>query len=131
MSANTSVRPLHPLHAILLGFPIALFTTALATDITYLNTAEMQWSNFSSWLITGALLFGGPAVLWTAISTFRTRQWLFLLLLGAMWLLGLVNAFKHSADAWASVGTTGLLLSAATASLALAAGWVGFAGKVR
>src|SRR5690606_16367776 len=32
---------LHPLHAILLAFPIALFSAALATDITYLNSAEI------------------------------------------------------------------------------------------
>ncbi|MFN3537755.1 MAG: DUF2231 domain-containing protein, partial [Brevundimonas sp.] len=43
---------LHPLHAILLAFPIALFSFAVATDIAYLNTAEMQWSNFSAWSIT-------------------------------------------------------------------------------
>ena len=44
----------NPLHAILLAFPVALYPAALLTDITYLNTAEIQWSNFSSWLIAGA-----------------------------------------------------------------------------
>jgi uncharacterized membrane protein len=48
-------RPfLHPLHGLLLAFPVALFTFALLTDIAYLQTAEIQWSNFSSWLIVGA-----------------------------------------------------------------------------
>lgn len=42
---------LHPLHAILLAFPMALFSGALLSDITYLNSAEMQWSNFFAWLI--------------------------------------------------------------------------------
>ena len=40
----------NPLHAILLAFPVALYPAALLTDITYLNTAEIQWTNFSSWL---------------------------------------------------------------------------------
>ena len=41
-----------PLHWILLAFPIALFTFALFTDIAYLKTAEVQWTNFSAWLIS-------------------------------------------------------------------------------
>lgn len=35
-----------PLHWLLLAFPIALFTFALFTDIAYLKTAEVQWTNF-------------------------------------------------------------------------------------
>lgn len=46
-----SRRSVHPLHAILLAFPIALFASALLSDIIYLKSAEMQWSNFSAWLI--------------------------------------------------------------------------------
>jgi len=62
IAATGSERPAHnPLHAILLCFPIALFTSALISDIAYLRTAEMQWSNFSAWLIVGALVFGGVA----------------------------------------------------------------------
>ncbi|EHN71864.1 hypothetical protein SMCF_8723, partial [Streptomyces coelicoflavus ZG0656] len=54
IAATGSERPAHnPLHAILLCFPIALFTSALISDIAYLRTAEMQWSNFSAWLIVG------------------------------------------------------------------------------
>lgn len=131
MIPASRARPLHPLQAMLLGFPIALFAGALISDIAYLNTAEIQWTNFSAWLITGALLFGAPVILWATISTLRTRprRWLFVLLLAVMWLLGLVNAFKHSADGWASVGTAGLLLSGVTTALALIAGWVGYSGK--
>lgn len=131
-----SFRPgLHPVHAMLLAFPIALFPAALASDIAYLNTAEIQWSNLSQWAITGALLFGAPVVIWAAIDSIRSRgrsfrQWplLYLVLLAAMWVLGLINAFKHSQDAWSSVGTTGLLLSILCAALALAAGWVAHGG---
>jgi len=55
-------RVLHTFHALLLGFPIALFSAALITDITYLNTAHIQWTNFSSWLIAGALVGGGGVI---------------------------------------------------------------------
>lgn len=131
------VRPaaplLHPLHAILLAFPIALFSGALAADITYLNTAVIQWSNFSAWLIAGALLFGGLALAWAIVLVFthrtaglRGRALLFLVLLAVMWIAGLINAFQHSRDAWSSVGTTGLILSIVSTVLALVAGWIGY-----
>jgi uncharacterized membrane protein len=131
-TARTDAAPfLHPLHAILLAFPIALFPAALASDVTYLNTAEMQWSNFSAWLIAGALLFAAPVVLWAIVSLVRhrrtaarTRSLVYLLLLVVMWIAGLINAFQHSHDAWASVGMVGLLLSILCAILALVAGWI-------
>ena len=61
MRSNTvQARPsINPLHAILLAFPVALYPAALLTDITYYNTAVVQWTNFSSWLIAGADLFAG------------------------------------------------------------------------
>lgn len=126
---------LHPLHALLLAWPVALFPAALLSDIAYLNTAEMQWSNFAAWLITGALLFGGMALVFCVVSAVRERsagarsvRFLNLLLLALAWISGLVNAFHHSRDAWSSVGTAGLLLSIASSTLALAAGWIAYAG---
>lgn len=123
---------LHPLHAILLSFPIALFSAALASDIAYLNTAEIQWSNLSQWAIAAALVFGAPVVAWAIVDFVRgpgRGLWqagtLYLILVTAMWVLGLINAFKHSQDAWSSVGTLGVILSLFCAGLALAAGWVG------
>lgn len=119
--------PLPTLHAILLAFPIALFGAALVSDIAYLNSAEIQWSNFSAWLITGALVFGALVLLWALIDLLRRRRGLiYAALLGLMCLVGLINAFQHSRDAWSSVGTTGLVLSILSALLALAAGWLGY-----
>ncbi|QUT05172.1 hypothetical protein KFK14_19560 [Sphingobium phenoxybenzoativorans] len=129
-SITPAGRPLlHPLHAIFTAFPVALFTTGLLTDIAYLQTAEIQWTNFSAWLIFGALIGGGVALLWAVIAALhtclrRTNMRLFVLLLGLSWLLGLVNAFQHSRDAWSSVGATGLTLSILSALLALAASWM-------
>lgn len=124
-------RPVHPLHALLLAFPIALFSSALLSDITYLKSAEIQWSNFASWMIIGALVFGAPVLLWAALSLFRhrrdsgrSRALTYFLLVLVMWIAGLLNAFKHSQDAWSSVGSAGLLLSIVSTFAALAAGWI-------
>lgn len=132
--APASEMLLHPAHAILLGFPIALFTAALASDVTYLNSTQIQWSNFSAWLNAGGLFAGAFVVIWAAVLTVRahgasrSRAMIYLLLLLAMWIVGFVNAFQHSGDAWSSVGTVGLVLSLLSALLALAAGWVGYSG---
>lgn len=129
------VRPdrisLHPLRALLLAFPLALFPCALLSDATYLKTAQIQWSNFSAWLITGALIPGGFALLWTLILVFtakapdpRRSERIHAVLLAVAWIAGLFNAFQHSHDGWSSVGTAGLMLSIVSAVFILAAGWV-------
>jgi uncharacterized membrane protein len=126
---------LHPLHAILLAFPLAFFPAALLFDITYLNSEQMQWTNFAAWMITGALLFGGPVLLWALIlflrgrGARRHRALVYLALVAIAWGAGLINAFQHSRDAWSSVGTAGLLLSIVSTLLILAAAWIGFSSR--
>ena len=122
-----------PLHAILLAFPIALFTAGVLTDLAYLKTAHVQWTNFSSWLIAGALVFGGVVGAWAIIDLIlgwrgaqRRRSAVYVAVLAAMWILGLINAFHHTHDAWTSVGTSGLVMSIVTALLALVAGFIAY-----
>ena len=122
---------LHPLHAILLAFPIALFSFAVVTDIAYLNTAQIQWSNFSAWSITLALFFNGLVVAWAIIEAIMlrsspglTRSLIYLAVLVVMFIVGLVNIFHHSQDGWASVGAAGLIMSIVCALLALIAAWM-------
>lgn len=128
------VAALGGVHRLLLAFPTALFTSALVTDIAYLRTAEIQWTNFSAWLISGALVFGGAtgalAILGAVFSPpeLRRRRLIYLGLLAAAWILGLVNAFKHSQDGWSSVGGFGLLLSVLCTVLILAAAFFVYAG---
>src|SRR5512138_1402291 len=71
--ARGRVRPLHPLHAILLAFPLPLFLGALLGDLAYRASFEVQWINFSAWLIAGALLVGAFALLWALIGLLRSR----------------------------------------------------------
>ena len=122
---------LHPLHAILLAFPIALFSFAVATDITYLNTAQIQWSNFSAWSITLALFFNGLVLAWAIIEAIMGRRspglmrgLIYLVILVVMFIVGLINIFHHSQDGWASVGAPGLIMSIICALLALIAAWM-------
>jgi uncharacterized membrane protein len=133
LSSPSALRPLHPLHAILLAFPFPLFLGALLSDLAYWSSFHIQWANFSSWLIAGGLLVGAFAVLWALINLFRrgtARKGQLIAYFGvllAMWVLGFVNALVHAKDAWATM-PEGLYLSAITALLALVAAWIGYSG---
>jgi len=124
---------LHPLHAILLAFPLPLFLGALLSDLAYQASFNVQWANFSSWLIAGGLFFGGFALLWALVALFvgetaRTRQPLvYFVVLLVMWVIGFINALVHAKDAWATM-PEGLYLSVITALLALIAAWIGYSG---
>ncbi len=133
VSSPGPLRPLHPLHALLLAFPLPLFLGALASDLAYRSSFHIQWANFSSWLIAGGLLVGGFTLLWALINLFRRgsarrgRLMLYFVVLLAMWGLGFVNALVHAKDAWATM-PEGLYLSAITTLLALVAAWIGYSG---
>ncbi|CAN2981857.1 MULTISPECIES: DUF2231 domain-containing protein [Pseudomonas] len=122
------VRP-GPLHGALLAGTVPLFLGALLSDIAYGQTYQIQWANFASWLIAGALVFCGFALLFALVNLMRAERKAgrpvayFLLLLGT-WLLGLVNAFQHAKDAYAMM-PAGLVLSAIVTVLAIVATWIG------
>lgn len=127
------LHPLHPLHALLLAGALPLFLGALLSDLAYSQSYELQWKNFASWLIVGALVFSGFALLWALIEMLRkdrrgARRIIDFLLLLAAWVLGFINALIHAKDAWASMPEA-LILSALTAVLAIAATWFGFSTR--
>lgn len=127
---RTYRTPLHPLHAVLLAGIVPLFLGALLGDLAYSASYEVQWKNFASWLIVGALIFGGFALVWALIELLRAdrrgrRPILYFLLLLAAWILGFVNALVHAKDAWASMPAA-LILSVIVAVLAIAATGLGF-----
>ena len=127
------LKPLHPLHAILLAFPFPLFLGALLSDYAYRASFQIQWANFSSWLIAGGLLVGGFALLWALIDLFRSgparrrRSAIYFVVLLAAWVVGFVNALVHSKDAFA-IMPEALVLSATATILAAVAAWMGYSG---
>ncbi|SMO85577.1 DUF2231 domain-containing protein [Paracoccus laeviglucosivorans] len=131
--SHRAIRPIHPLHAILLAFPFPLFLGALVSDIAYFRSYEIQWSNFAQWLNAGGLFAGGFALTAALIHLFRTRRYglsrpgLYLLTLLAAWITGLINAFAYSQDAWA-IMPEALWWSAISTALALIASWLGYSG---
>lgn len=127
------LRPLHPLHAILLAFMPPLFLGVLLADLAYWRSFEVQWANFAAWMNAGGLLVGAFALLWALVDLVRSwpgrrqRAVLYFVLLLAAWGLGLVNAFVHGKDAFAMMPEA-LFLSVASTVLAFAGAWIGYTG---
>jgi uncharacterized membrane protein len=118
------------LHPGLIAAGAALLIGALVTDIFYSETADMQWANFSVWLITAGLilaLFAGLAlVLDLVLGRAGAISWVHLVALAGAALLSLLNVFVHSRDAWTSVVPQGLMLSVVVAVCLLLIGWRGW-----
>jgi len=128
LPTSYATRP-GPLHAILLAGSVPLFLGALLSDVAYGQTYQIQWANFASWLIAGALVFSGFALLFALVNLLRAqrksgRPAVYFLLLLAAWVLGLVNAFQHAKDAYAMM-PAGLVLSVIVTLLAVVATWIG------
>lgn len=119
-----------PLHLFLLASIVPPFLGAALSDYAYASSYQVQWINFSSWLIVGGLVLGGAALVCALVDLLRVggrggRVVILFVLLLAAFVLGFVNALVHVADAWASM-PTGLVLSLVVAVLACAATVVGF-----
>ncbi len=122
----------HPIHGLLAAYPIACFTGAFLTDIAYAQTYNMQWANFSIWLITAGLVMGVAAAVVGIVDFVASRGvrahrpgWFHSVGNALVLLLSLWNAFVHSRDAYASVMPTGIILSGIVAVLVLVTAWIG------
>lgn len=123
---------LHPLHTLLLAGAVPLFLGALLSDLAYTSSYQIQWANFASWLIAGALIFTGLALLcaivgWIRADSRHRSTFLYPLLLLVTWILGFINSLIHAKDAWAAM-PTGLTLSIIVAVLIFATAWIGLTG---
>jgi uncharacterized membrane protein len=117
-------------HPHLIAGGATLLTAALVSDIFYSQTANMQWANFSVWLITAglilALLAGLALLLDIALGRAGRVSWVHLGALTGAALLSLLNVFIHSRDGWTSVVPQGLELSLVVAICLAIIGWRGW-----
>lgn len=130
-----AVAPLHPLHLILVVGAFPLFLSALLADAAYANSYEIQWTNFASWLVVGALVFSGVALAWALLSLLRPQSrsvahGCYVGLLALAFVLGFVNALVHAMDAWQKMPQA-LLLSALSVLALAGALWFAFGGTLR
>jgi uncharacterized membrane protein len=121
-----------PIHSIFWHFAVACFTGALATDITYWQTAQMMWANFSAWLLAAGLAIGVLAAFLCVFDSITRRlvgvnrlTWPNVIGSIVVFALAFLNSLVHSRDAWTSVVPIGLMLSAITVVILVVAGLLG------
>lgn len=121
----------HPYSALFLPVPIVCFTGALITDIAYVNSdGNLQWLNFSCWLLLAGLLFALVAGVLMLIDLARLPQlrtnhgWGSFGLLAAAGILEFINSLIHARDGWTAVVPAGLILSAIGAIVIMSHGWL-------
>jgi uncharacterized membrane protein len=123
----------HPIHPILVPFPIVCFVGTLLTDLTYWGTADMVWADFSAWLVTVGVITGWLAALAGLIDFLGDRRireqvpaWPHAIGNAVALVLASLNMMVHTRDAWTSVVPWGLVLSAAVVLILLFTGWMGW-----
>ena len=121
----------HPIHPMLVPFPIVLFLGALGTDIAFSVDGSQGWAEASKWLL-GAGIVGALLAALAGFADFignpRIRElraaWLHMFANLVAVVLELVNFGMRLADKRAA-GSTGLILSIAVAVILLFSGWMG------
>ena len=131
---STAQVAAHPLHPMLIPFPIACFVLTLCADIIYFMNANTIWVMASEWLLAAGLIMAGLAAI-AGLTDFlgdrRIRN------LNAAWwhmggnivavLISLSNFIMRDVDgAAAGLPWTGLLMSAAVVVILLFTGWKGW-----
>ena len=123
-AARYHLSPAQSLHAFLLGGATCFLASAFLSDWAYYASLEIQWKNFSSWLIIGGLIFAGFTMLWALADTFRKpdrkRRIIYVVLLLAAWIVSFINELVHAKDAWGSMPEA-LILSGIAAALIIGA----------
>lgn len=123
----------HPLHPMLIPFPVAFLVATLACDLMFWNTGNGAWSTASLYLLGAALVMAALAAI-AGLTDFlgddRVRG------LSAAWhhmvgnvvvvLLSLWNWYRRYDAGDAAVLPTGLLISFLVVLILLYTGWHGW-----
>ncbi|MBZ7927495.1 DUF2231 domain-containing protein (plasmid) [Ensifer adhaerens] len=128
MATSGNAHPRYAPHELIAAFAIGCMIGGLLTDIAYWKSAEFIWADFSTWLVSAAVVAAILAGVVALIDhlIFRSRRSGPRPLNVAAGIVVLVllifNMMIHSRDAWTSVVPWGLTLSAVTVLVVLLTG---------
>jgi uncharacterized membrane protein len=122
----------HPLHPLLVTFPIAFLTAVLATDLGYWLTQDLFWARASLWLIGAGIVTGliaGATGMMDFLKIERVRQhnagWIHMVGNVAAIAISLVNFGLRWGNSAGAILPTGLVLSLIVATVLGITGWYG------
>ena len=123
----------HPIHAMLVAFPVALAFSTLGADLLYLWTGDGFWSRAAIWAVGAAFLFGLLAGVAGTVELLlvpgirmRSASWThFVFAMAPLSILGLNWGYRLNVGAEAAVLPFGLLISGLAAAMTAVTGWHG------
>ncbi len=122
----------HPIHPMLVPVPITCFVGTLLTDFAYWRTADLQWANFSDWLLTVGLIVMVLAAIAGIVDFLGDRRisrlrpaWIHAVGNGVVLILAIANEFVHTRDAYGQM-PAGLILSLLMVLILAVTGWNGW-----
>lgn len=122
----------HPVHPMLVTFPIAFLLGALASDIAFLLLDEPFWARMSLWLLGAGTMMGILAgiagtidLLSVAGIRHRAAGWNHFVVAVMLLAVGFINWLLRLPDPAAVILSTGIYLSLLGALLVGVAGWLG------
>lgn len=122
----------HPIHPMLIPFPIAFLVGALVTDLAFWASFDPFWATASLWLVGAGLVMGvlaGIFGLTDFVTIDRAREhvdgWIHALGNGAALAIAFANLLLRVGSPTAAVLPWGLSLSAVTVAILVVTGWYG------
>lgn len=123
----------HPLHPMIVPFPIVFFVSTLATDLVYLNTRDAGWAQASMWLLGAGIamaLLAAALGFADFLGERRLRRmrdaWMHMGgNLIAVVLAAVSFYLRASGGAEAALAPAGVVLSVLVVAILLFTGWLG------
>ena len=123
----------HPLHPMVIPFPIAFLVTTLVADLAYWKTGNAMWATGATWLVGAGVVMALVAALFGFTDLLGSSQ---IRALREVWrhMIGNLLAVAVSAGNWwvhysqgaAGIVPTGLVLSLIVVLILLYTGWQGW-----
>ena len=123
----------HPLHPMLIPFPIAFFVSAFVCDLAFWQTGDAFWATAALWLLGAGLVMAALAADFGLIDVLSEPR--IQALNDAWWhaggnvlavLIELVNWYLRYTSGEAAILPTGLVLSLLVVCILLFTGWKGW-----
>lgn len=123
----------HPIHPMLIPFPIAFFVATFACDVAFWVTGSAGWFEPTLWLLGAGLIFAGLAAVAGLIDVLGDGQ---IRALSTVWwhaggnliavAVETANIFLRNSGGSKAVLPTGIILSAVVVCILLFTGWKGW-----
>lgn len=123
----------HPIHPMLIPFPVAFFVATFAVDVAFWKTGNPAWADASVWLLGAGLIMAALAAVMGLVDVFGDAQ---IRKLNAVWLHAggnvavviaeIFNWYSRYNAGSAAIIPKGLLISLGCVLVLLFTGWKGW-----